>query len=116
MTTIRSADLRFLREHAWIVLDNKWPIPSEWWHTEKLPHFPIFQHAASFLESKGFRFYTDRKFEKRYKSLVQNYRWAIRRRLRVELHLYPAGFLVQFYQSLWSDQPPIRSERGLRCE
>ena len=78
-------DLRFCREHAWIIFNNRQAVPADWHRTEKLPHFPFpaFTRAPQFLQRKGFRFYVEQRFKKACACLTH----AHNDTLNLKLHL-----------------------------
>lgn len=99
MITRKEADLRFIRESAYIRFDNNVSTGCRL-KTKELPHYKIWIYARELLKLKGFKFYVDRKFKNEYKILLPSNKFGIKKRLRFKTEIYPAGFEIQFFQNI----------------
>lgn len=92
------ADIRLIREQAWIGYSNK--ISTHQSNYKLFPHYKIWVEAIKILESLGFKPFVDKEFKKRFKSLIPTHAWGNKNGLKFESKIYVTGFAFQFYQDI----------------
>lgn len=97
--TIGEADIRLIREQAWIGYSNKISV-HRYTDCKLFSHYKIWSEAIKILKSLGFKPFVDKKFKKRFKSLIPTHTWGNKKGLKFESHIYPTGFAIQFYQDM----------------
>lgn len=102
--TIREADIRLIREQAWIGYSNRASThPST--NYKSFPHYQIWLEATNILKSLGFKPFVEKRFKQRFRSLISTHSWGYKNGLKFESHIYPAGFAIQFYQNINHKNP-----------
>ena len=92
-------DLRFYRDEAWLIFDNKEPC-NTFIEPKKMPHYKIWEFMLDSLKEKGFKYYVNWKFRRDYECLLPRHRFGVKNKLQFESEIYPAGFKVEFFQNI----------------
>lgn len=69
--------------------------------TREVTHKPLWWKLLNFLnDERGFDVFKDQNIEKRYKCLSDTHRQAKKGHLEFKAHVYPAGFIIEFFQNV----------------
>lgn len=104
VTTKGEADIRLIREQAWVGYSNK-KSTHHFTNYKTFPHHKIWSEAINILKSLGFKPYIEKEFKKRYPTLIPTHAWGNKNGLKFQSHIYPTGFAFQFYQDMNHDHP-----------